>query len=245
MGTAIVITSGKGGTGKSSLTAGLGSCLAAMGKRVLCVDMDIGLRNLDLTLGMSDVALMDVSDVLEGRCPLSHAAAVHPKLEHLALLPAPVTPPRTPLRPEGMAALVAEAKERYDFCLIDSPAGLGSGFQLSICAADRAVVVSTTDPASLRAAQSAVGCLRRREIPIHLVVNRVTRAFLRKTHTNIDDAMDALGLPLLGIIPEDARIPLAASRGIPVIMTSRRGGARAYYNISRRILGERVPPMRI
>lgn len=245
MGTAIVITSGKGGTGKSSLTVGVASCLAAMGKRVLCIDMDIGLRNLDLSLGMSDIALMDVTDVLQGRCTLARAAAVHPKLDKLALLPAPLTPPDRPLSQEAMEQLIAEAKQRYDFCLIDCPAGIGSGFRLAVCAADRAIVVSTTDPFSIRAAQSAVSQLRRRKIPIHLAVNRITRQFLRRMNTNVDDAMDALGLPLIGIIPEDPKVTLAASQGQLLIMQSKNGAARAYYNISKRILGQRMPPMRI
>ena len=222
MGTAIVITSGKGGTGKSSFTVGVASCLAAMGKRVLCMDMDIGLRNLDLSLGMTDVALMDVTDVIQGRCSLDRAAVPHPKLETLYLL-----------------------KEKFDFCFIDCPAGIGSGFELSICAADRAIVVAGTDPISIRAAQAAVRKLRGRKIPIHLAMNRITKQFLRRMNTNVDDAMDALGLPLIGIIPEDPKVMLSASRGTPIILLEKKGAARAYYNISRRILGEQVPPMRI
>ena len=245
MGTAIVITSGKGGTGKSSFTVGVASCLAAMGKRVLCMDMDIGLRNQDLSLGMTDVALMDVTDVLQGRCSLNRAAVPHPKLESLYLLPAPVTRPKDPLTQASMRQLLSEVKEQFDFCLIDCPAGIGSGFELSICAADRAVVVAGTDPISIRAAQAAVGKLRQRKIPTHLAMNRITRQFLRRMNTNVDDAMDALGLPLIGIIPEDPKVTLAASQGTPIILLEKKGAARAYYNISKRILGEQVPPMRI
>ena len=220
MGTAIVITSGKGGTGKSSFTVGAASCLAAMGKRVLCMDMDIGLRNLDLSLGMTDVALMDVTDVIQGRCSLDRAQA-------------------------AMIGLIDQVKEKFDFCFIDCPAGIGSGFELSICAADRAIVVAGTDPISIRAAQAAVRKLRGRKIPIHLAMNRITKQFLRRMNTNVDDAMDALGLPLIGIIPEDPKVMLSASRGTPIILLEKKGAARAYYNISRRILGEQVPPMRI
>ena len=245
MGTAIVITSGKGGTGKSSFTVGVASCLAAMGKRVLCMDMDIGLRNLDLSLGMTDVALMDVTDVIQGRCSLDRAAAPHPKLETLYLLPAPVTLPKDPLSQAAMIGLIDQVKEKFDFCFIDCPAGIGSGFELSICAADRAIVVAGTDPISIRAAQAAVRKLRGRKIPIHLAMNRITKQFLRRMNTNVDDAMDALGLPLIGIIPEDPKVMLSASRGTPIILLEKKGAARAYYNISRRILGEQVPPMRI
>lgn len=245
MGTAIVITSGKGGTGKSSFTVGVASCLAAMGKRVLCMDMDIGLRNLDLSLGMTDVALMDVTDVIQGRCSLDRAAVPHPKLETLYLLPAPVTLPKDPLSQAAMIRLIGQVKEKFDFCFIDCPAGIGSGFELSICAADRAIVVAGTDPISIRAAQAAVRKLRGRKIPIHLAMNRITKQFLRRMNTNVDDAMDALGLPLIGIIPEDPKVMLSASRGTPIILLEKKGAARAYYNISRRILGEQVPPMRI
>ena len=245
MGIAIVITSGKGGTGKSSFTVGVASCLAAMGKRVLCMDMDIGLRNLDLSLGMTDVALMDVTDVIQGRCSLDRAAVPHPKLETLYLLPAPVTLPKDPLSQTAMIGLIDQVKEKFDFCFIDCPAGIGSGFELSICAADRAIVVAGTDPISIRAAQAAVRKLRGRKIPIHLAMNRITKQFLRRMNTNVDDAMDALGLPLIGIIPEDPKVMLSASRGTPIILLEKKGAARAYYNISRRILGEQVPPMRI
>ena len=245
MGTAIVITSGKGGTGKSSFTVGVASCLAAMGKRVLCMDMDIGLRNLDLSLGMTDVALMDVTDVIQGRCSLDRDAVPHPKLETLYLLPAPVTLPKDPLSQAAMIGLIGQVKEKFDFCFIDCPAGIGSGFELSICAADRAIVVAGTDPISIRAAQAAVRKLRGRKIPIHLAMNRITKQFLRRMNTNVDDAMDALGLPLIGIIPEDPKVMLSASRGTPIILLEKKGAARAYYNISRRILGEQVPPMRI
>ena len=245
MGTAIVITSGKGGTGKSSFTVGVASCLAAMGKRVLCMDMDIGLRNLDLSLGMTDVALMDVTDVIQGRCSLDRAAVPHPKRETLYLLPAPVTLPKDPLSQAAMIGLIGQVKEKFDFCFIDCPAGIGSGFELSICAADRAIVVAGTDPISIRAAQAAVRKLRGRKIPIHLAMNRITKQFLRRMNTNVDDAMDALGLPLIGIIPEDPKVMLSASRGTPIILLEKKGAARAYYNISRRILGEQVPPMRI
>lgn len=138
MSTAIVITSGKGGTGKTSITGGVASCLAALGHRVLCIDMDIGLRNLDLTLGLSDRALMDFTDVLCGRCTLERAAVPHPVIQGLFLLTAPVTLPEAPLSEAAMKELIHRAREGYDYILMDSPAGLGEGFRLACCAADRA-----------------------------------------------------------------------------------------------------------
>ena len=143
MGTAVMVTSGKGGTGKTSLTAGVGSCLAALGRRVLCVDVDIGLRNLDLVLGLSDRAVMDFSDVMDYRCSLLGAATEQPEIRGLFLLTAPLSP--GPLDLGRFCAVVAEAKDYFDFVLMDSPAGLGDGFQLARAAADRAVVVSAVD----------------------------------------------------------------------------------------------------
>ena len=236
MSNVIVITSGKGGTGKTSLTAGVGSCLAALGKQVLCIDMDVGLRNLDLSLGLSDRALMDFTDVLCGRCTLERAAVPHPVVHGLNLLTAPVTLPRQPLSRAAMQELLRQARERYDFILMDSPAGLGEGFRLACCGADRAVVVSTTDPAALRDAQRTVTLLRGGLSRIHL---------LRQRHTTIDDAMDTAGLPLLGIVPEDPQVLLCATREQPLILYASRGAATAYLNIARRLLGQRVPLMRI
>ena len=155
MGTAIVITSGKGGTGKTSLTGGIAAALSKLGKSVLCIDMDIGLRNLDISLGLNDRALMDFTDVAEGRCPLSRAAVQHPNLPGLFLLTAPMTLSPT-LKKEDVRALLNTARTYYDYILIDSPAGLGTGFQLATCGADRALVVATNDASSLRDAQRTV-----------------------------------------------------------------------------------------
>ncbi len=245
MSTAIVITSGKGGTGKTSLTGGVASCLAALGRQVLCVDMDIGLRNLDLTLGMSDRALMDFTDVLSGRTTLKKAATPHPVIHGLSLLTAPLTVPRDTITEEALRAFLLQAKESYDYVLMDSPAGLGGGFRMSVCGADRAIVVSTTDASALRDAQRTVGELTRTMRHIHLVVNRIQPKLLRQLHTTIDDAMDTAGLPLLGIVPEDPQVMLAANRGEPLILMARWGAARAYLNIARRLEGERVPLMRL
>ena len=245
MSTAIVITSGKGGTGKTSLTGGVGSCLAALGHQVLCIDMDIGLRNLDLNLGLSDRALMDFTDVLSGRCPLERAAVPHPLIQGLSLITAPVTLPKEPLSEYAMRDLIRQAKQKYDYILMDSPAGLGEGFRLACCAADRAVVVSPTDASALRDAQRTVSVLRKRLPQLHLVVNRVQPKILRRLHTTIDDAMDTAGLPLLGIVPEDPQVILSGNRGEPLILCASRGAAIAYLNIAKRLTGQRVPLMKL
>ena len=198
MGTAIVVTSGKGGTGKTTVTSAVSSCLAALGSRVLCVDMDIGLRNLDPSLGMSDRAVMDFTDVIQGRCPLQRAAAAQPDIPGLYLLTAPVRLPPEGVDLRQMAAFLAQARQEFDYILMDSPAGLGAGFQLACAGADRAIVVTTNDPSALRDAQRTVHELSRTTPQIHLVMNRVQPKLLRRLHTTIDDAMDAAGLPLLG-----------------------------------------------
>ena len=244
MSTAVVVTSGKGGTGKTSLTGGVSSCLAALGRRVLCIDMDIGLRNLDISLGLTDRALMDFTDVLEGRCSLKRAAVPHPVIKNLYLLTAPLT--LSPgISEERMKAFLRTAREQYDYILMDSPAGMGEGFRLAACGADRGIVVSTTDTSALRDAQRVVSLLSRQLPSIHLVVNRVQPKLLRRLHTTIDDAMDAAGLPLLGVVPEDEQVMLSANQGKPIILASRKGAAVAYLNIARRLMGERVPLMHI
>ena len=244
MGEVIVITSGKGGTGKTTLTAGLGAALARLGQRVLCIDCDVGLRNLDLSLGMADAALMDFSDVLAGRCSLERAAAVHPKVENLSLLTAPLSLPEA-LAAEGpFQGLLDQARQRYDSVLIDSPAGLGPGFRLAVCGADRALVVTLSDPASLRDAQRVV--LQHAKLErVHLVVNRVQGKLLRRLGTTIDDAMDAAGLPLLGLVPEDVAVVLSAGNGQLVQDLGKRSAGAAFRNIALRLTGQEIPLMKL
>ncbi len=245
-GQCIAVVSGKGGTGKTTFTAGVGCALALTGKRVLCVDCDVRLRNLDLALGLTDQALMDFSDVAMGRCTLEAAAVSHPDIPTLFFLTAPVQVRSLPSE-EEMAAMLEKIRGAFDYCLLDAPAGLGQGFTLATCAADRAVVVTTAAASSLRDAQHTVMVLRRfRSGALHLVVNRVRRRLLTSMHATIDDAIDQAGLPLLGVIPEDDALPLAMNRQIPLMLyRPGEGAAVAYRNIARRITGERVPLMRI
>ncbi len=243
MGTVIAVTSGKGGTGKTSITGGVAASLSLMGRSVLCIDMDIGLRNLDITLGLNDRALMDFSDVALGRCPLARAAVDHPEIKGLALLTAPMSLPAS-LTAEKVRALLDTARTIYDYILIDSPAGLGVGFRLAICGADRAVVVSTNDASSLRDAQRTVvemDHLRQ----VHLVMNRIQTKLLRKLRTTIDDAMNAAGLPLIGVVPEDPQVILCANLGQPITSRGKKGAALACWNIAQRLEGQKVPIMRI
>ena len=152
-GQCIAVVSGKGGTGKTSLVSSVGAALALGGRRVLCLDCDVGLRNLDLALGLADQALMDFSDVAQQRCPLDSAVVEHPKLSGLFLLTAPVRSRGQPVTEQQMTRLLEEIRGRYDYCLLDAPAGLGSGFRLAASGADRCIVVTTADASSLRDAQ--------------------------------------------------------------------------------------------
>ena len=243
MGTVVAITSGKGGTGKTSITGGVAASLALMGRNVLCIDMDIGLRNLDIALGLNDRALMDFSDVALGRCPLARAAVEHPDIKGLSLLTAPMALPAS-LTPEKVRALLDTARTMYDYILIDSPAGLGPGFRLAVCGADRALVISTNDASALRDAQRTVAELDHLR-QVHLVMNRIQTKLLRRLRTTIDDAMNAAGLPLTGGVPEDPQVILCANLGQPLTTRGKKGAALACWNIALRVEGQRVPIMRI
>lgn len=247
MGQCIAIVSGKGGTGKTSLTAGVGAALARSGKTVLCLDCDIGLRNLDLALGLTDRALMDFSDVAQGRCTLEAAVVDHPQLRGLYLLTAPVRSRGRPVTEAQMAALLAQVRQRFDYCLLDAPAGLDAGFRLATAAADRCLVVTTADASSLRDAQHTVMELSSFGAgKLHLVVNRVRKKMLRSMHATIDDAIDKAGLPLLGVIPEDDALPLALNQGTPLLIANPQSpSATAYRNIAIRLQGGRAPLLRI
>ena len=245
-GQCIAVVSGKGGTGKTSLTAGVGAALAQSGRRVLCVDCDIGLRNLDLALGLTDRALMDFSDVAMERCSLKSAVVAHPKIPNLFLLTAPVRMRGPAVTAVDFRRMLEEIRKTFDYCLLDAPAGLGEGFRLAVCGADRCVVVTTQDLSSLRDAQHTVMELRRFGTgSLHLVVNRVRKKLLRSMHATIDDAMDRAGLPLIGVVPEDDALPLALNRGTALLLASGGPAACAYRNIAIRLQGGRAPLLRI
>ena len=228
-GQCIAVVSGKGGTGKTSLSAGVGTALAQSGKRVLCVDCDIGLRNLDLALGLTDRALMDFSDVALDRCPLEAAVVAHPSIPNLYLLTAPVRMREPAVTEEDFRRMLQKIRQQFDFCLLDAPAGLGLGFRLAVCGADRCVVVTTQDASSLRDAQHTVMELRQfGSGRLHLVVNRVRKKLLHSMHATIDDAL-----------------PVSLNQGTPLLLRSYNGAASAYRNIAIRLQGGKAPLLRI
>lgn len=247
MGQVIAVISGKGGTGKTSLTAGVASCLAAEGQRVLCIDCDMGLRNLDLSLGLADEATVSFTDVMEGFYTLEDAVS-HPRIPGLDLLTAPVTRLPEDVDAEAFGRLLEEVRQQYDWCLIDAPAGVGTGFQLATRHADELVVVTAADPASMRDAARAADLIELQDRPertMRLVVNRVSRRMYRKMRATVDDVMDGVGLPLLGIVPDDVSVTLAAAASEPLILYTSRGAAVACLHIARRLCGRRASLLRL
>lgn len=246
MGKIITIMSGKGGTGKTTIAGGLASCLAALGKRVLCIDADIGLRNLDIVLGLSDRAVMNLYDVIEGRTTLEEAAVEHPEIGGLFLLTAPVSVGLECISFSGMQRLTDLAREKFDYCFIDSPAGLNTGFRLAAAFCDFAIVVSTCDASSIHDAEQTAAALDELgKDDKRMIVNRVSSRLLDALAETVDDLMDRTGLPLLGLIPEDSTVTLAANAGRPLVLYTRKKSAVACLNIAKRVDGQEIPLMKI
>ena len=244
MGQILAVTSGKGGTGKTTLSAAIGSCLAAEGKRVLCIDADIGLRNLDISLGMADLATISFTDVMNGRYTLDSATA-QPQIPGLFLLTAPSALRAEQIKLEDFGLLLDEVRKRFDYCIIDAPAGLGEGFLLAVTHADRVLVVTAPDPASMRDAAGAADRLTLLgKTDLRLIVNRITPKLFRSMRLTVDDVMDEVGLPLIGIVPEDPNVMLAAARNTPLVLYSDQGAAVAALHIARRLDGKKVRLMR-
>lgn len=246
MGEVLAVLSGKGGTGKTSVCAGLSTALAESGKRVLCVDCDVGLRNLDISLGMSDSSPLSFLDVVSGHYPLSHAAR-HGTFPSLFFLTAPMNCTADQIDPIAFCDTLRQARREFDMILLDAPAGVDAGFRLAAAAADRFLLVTGYGPASVRDA-SRVGELLELQgrQDVRLIVNRVDREMLSTVRLTIDDVMDTAGLPLAGIIPEDPCVTLAASFGKPLLKYAPRcPAAKACRRISRRIQGLHEPiPLR-
>ena len=245
LGEILALLSGKGGTGKTSVCAGIAQALAQSGQRVLCIDCDVGLRNLDISLGMSECAGLSFLDVCSGAYPLEQAAK-HPMFPSLFFLTAPMNCRADQIDPSAFRVMLRNARDAFDFILLDAPAGVEVGFHLAADNADRFLVVTGFGPAAVRDA-SRVGDLLELagRQDVRLIVNRVDRGMLQATRKTIDDVMDTAGLPLLGVILEDPDITLAAAFGKPVLRHAPRGdAARAFRRIARRIQGY-PEPMRL
>ena len=245
MGQVLAVISGKGGTGKTSVCAGVAGCLCMEGARGLCIDADLGLRNLDISLGMASEAGLSFLDVMRGDYAIEQAPRAA-GLPGLQLLTAPVSVKADEIDRGAFESLIHDAKERYDWVLIDAPAGVGAGFELAVRFADELMVVCLADPASQRdAARAAELALSRRDVPARLVVNRVSPKLFQKMNATIDDIMDGVGLPLLGIVPDDADVTLAAVEGKPLCQYTFHGAGLACLHIAQRLQGKRVKLMKI
>ncbi len=241
MGESIAILSGKGGTGKTTVCAGLATALAAAGQRVLCIDCDVGLRNLDISLGMSELGALSFVDICRGDYSLSKAAP-HPDYPGLYFLTAPVNCYAEDVDTESFAALVKKARREFDFVLLDAPAGMDAGFRLTADNADRCILVTGSDPGSIRDASRTAQMLELMDKKnVRLVVNRIQPKMVAAMRLTVDDVMDEAGLPLLGIVPEDEDVVFAAAFGKPLLKYSKKGAAAAFGRIAKRIQGMPVP----
>lgn len=244
-GKVIVITSGKGGVGKTTTSANLGTGLALLGRKVCLVDADIGLRNLDVVMGLENRIVYDVVDVVEGRAKLKTALIKDKRVETLFLLPAAQTREKDAVTPEQMKELCDELKEEFDYVLVDSPAGIEHGFRNAAAGADDAIVVTTPEVAAVRDADRIIGMLEARELHTpKLIINRIRPDMVRRGDMmDIDDMTEILAIKLLGIVPDDQEVIVATNKGEPVVFDRRTRSGQAYYNIVRRLEGEDVPFM--
>jgi septum site-determining protein MinD len=247
MGEVIVVTSGKGGVGKTTTTANLGAGLAAHGHRVVLVDADIGLRNLDVVLGLENRIVYDITDVTGGHCRLRQALIKDKRFEGLFLLPAAQTKDKTAVSPDQMKALCEELKQEFDYVIIDCPAGIEQGFRNAIAGADKAIVVTTPEVAAVRDADRIIGLLEAAELrDPKLIINRIRPRMVRHGDMmSIEDIIDILAIDLLGVVPEDEAVVISTNRGEPVVQDERSRSGQAYRNIVRRIKGEQVPMMKL
>ncbi|SFA68964.1 septum site-determining protein MinD [Lentibacillus halodurans] len=243
MGEAIVVTSGKGGVGKTTTTANIGTALALMEKKVCLIDTDIGLRNLDVIMGLENRIIYDIVDVIEERCKLGQALIKDKRFDDLTLLPAAQTSDKSAVTTDGMQKIIQELKQTYDYIIIDCPAGIEQGFQNAIAGADKAIVITTPEKSSVRDADRIVGLLENEDMdPPKLIINRIRNHMMKNGDMlDIDDIIQILSIDLTGIVLDDDDVIKASNSGEPVSLQGKSKASVAYRNIARRILGETVP----
>ncbi|NLJ90018.1 MAG: septum site-determining protein MinD [Clostridiales bacterium] len=244
MGEVIVVTSGKGGVGKTTSSANIGTGLAKLGKKVVLVDTDIGLRNLDVVLGLENRIVYNLVDVVEGNCRLKQALIKDKRYPNLFLLPSAQTRDKTAVTAEQMKKLSDELREEFDYILMDCPAGIEQGFKNAIAGADSALVVTTPEVSAVRDADRIIGLLEANEMKrINLIVNRLRPDMVKRGDMmSSDDVVEILAIDLIGVIPDDENIVISTNQGEPLVGTDTLAG-QAYMNVCRRILGEEVPFM--
>lgn len=239
----ITITSGKGGVGKTTAVANIAVALAAVKSKVVCIDGDIGLRNLDVILGLENRIVYDLVDVVEGRCRLKQAMIRDKKLPELYLIPAAQTRDKNAVSASDMNRVVKELRSDFDFVLIDSPAGIERGFRNAIAPADRVLVITNPEVSAVRDADRVIGILEAEEKgPASLILNRLNPALIKsKDMLSPEDVLDLLAIQLIGIVPEDENVVIASNRGAPVAHDVKSRAGQAFRNIAKRLKGEEVP----
>ena len=242
----IVITSGKGGVGKTTTAANIGIGLAQLNKRVVLVDTDIGLRNLDVVIGLENRIVYNLVDVIEGNCRLKQALIRDKRYENLFLLPSAQTRDKTCISPEQMKKLCEDLKAQFDYVLLDCPAGIEQGFKNAIAGASKAIVVTTPEVSAIRDADRIIGLLEANDLrDISLIVNRVRIDMVKRGEMmSVEDVVDILAVKLLGVLPDDEQVVISTNQGEPVTGSSSLAGT-AFANISKRITGEEIPFMEL
>jgi septum site-determining protein MinD len=237
-GKVIVITSGKGGVGKTTVTASIGAALALQGKRVAVVDMDIGLRNLDVVMGLENRIVFNIVDIIQGKCKLKQAAIKDRRIDNLYLIPASQSHEKNIIKPENMVWLCSKLRKEFDFTLLDCPAGIEQGFKNSIAAADEAVVVCTPEVSSVRDADRVIGLLYARSITPKLVVNRIVPKMVANGDMlSHDDIIEVLSIDLVGLVEMDDKVVVCTNTGTPLVMQKDSKAGRAFERIAMRLDG--------
>ncbi len=238
----IVVTSGKGGVGKTTATANLGTGLARLNKKVVLVDTDIGLRNLDVVMGLENRIVYNLVDVVEGNCRLKQALIKDKRFPNLALLPSAQTRDKSAVTPEQMIKLTNDLREHFDYVLLDCPAGIEQGFRNAIAGADRAIVITTPEVSAIRDADRIIGLLEANEMQrIDLLINRLRMDMIRRGDMmSVEDVVEILAISLIGAVPDDESVVISTNQGEPLSGNETLAG-QAFFNVCRRITGEAVP----
>jgi len=242
MGKIIAVASGKGGTGKTTAVAALSSCLAGLEYKTLCIDFDAELRNLDLALGMTDFTVMDFMDVVNGRMNIMSACSESPRISNLFFLTAPTFPVPENTDKTAFKKMFDDIRKNFDFCLIDSPSGIGQGFRLAHENADMSIIVTLGELSAIRDANLTANRVREMGISnVRLLVNRALPRKFKEVKTTVDDVIDTVGVQLLGLIPEDKNVFSALHKNIPLILYHKRYSVHDFLDAARRLTGEDIP----